>query len=237
MWRVYLISWILWDNNDVSLNMISSIKKCHLIFVEEIKIFELFLRDNDIVYTWKVIQMSFDSSKHFSSIKKLLLKNASIWIFESSGTPCFIDPGADIIDYVHSLSSELNIDLVHIPWWSALTAAISLSGFYINSFVFWWFFSSNFADILKKNDMVHVFFIRHEDVFKIKDSLLDKRNNFRGNIFLWINLAKIWVPFQNTCFRWGSEDLTSFLDIKYKEFREIDHVPDMVIIFDNNSCD
>lgn len=234
MWSLFLISGILWDNNDVSRNMIETIKKCNLLFVEELKIFQNFMKDNNIIFQWRVVEMTFNNDKYYELIKILLKKNGNVWIFESSWTPCFIDPWTDIVSYVYREREDIEAEIIHIPWGSALTAAISLSWFKIEKFLFDGFFSEQSFILTSKSNHVNIFFISHEDFFSVWEILSNHRQYLNNKIFLWINMSKRGVFKSNSYIRWHVNEVLEELDELYLECKKQNHIPDVVLVYDKS---
>lgn len=77
--------------------------------------------------------------QHSSESKKLeilqyLVEEKDIALVTDAGTPGISDPGNELINFL--LEKEPNIKIVPIPGASAVTTALSVSGFNVNKFVF-----------------------------------------------------------------------------------------------------
>lgn len=229
-WKMFIISWIQWDVWDISKNMIKFISQTDLLFVEEISIFKRFIIENKIHFNWNLVELNqeFKISSYKENILRYILSWKNVWIFESSWTACFIDPWYEIVDYVYTLKKRLNIEVIPIPWTSALTLAISCSWFNIVSFKFLWFLSENVKNEVMNSDIPIIYFNQNNTLEKLNkciDFMKDIDNKY---VFVWINLWKIWVDKSNKLLRWSYKDIYFELNNIYKES---DILADLTFIF------
>ncbi len=234
LWTVYIISWIQWDDLDLSTNMINKISLSDLLFVEEKTAFDRLIWENKITFNWLLIEMGNDfilSDSFKKDIIWYILLWKNIWIFESSWTACFMDPGYQILEYLYKLKEKVNFDITPIPGTSALTLAISVSWFNIEKFVFGWFLSND-----SKFDILHS---KIPYIYFNKLNVFDTYNKLKKNIsfmddiddrycFIWINLWKKTIKNSNTLIR-GS------YKIVYEKLSHIynldDNLDDITFIF------
>lgn len=230
VWNFFIISWVQWDYWDVSFNMLKYIKLSDLLFVEEIDIFNKFNIENKILFSWNLIELNsnFVLTDYKKEIIKYLLSWKNVWIFESSGCACFIDPWYEIIDYIYTLRSKIDFNIIPIPWTSALTLAISCSWFNIVDFKFLWFINKNSnVDILTSNIPV-IYFNQISDIISLKDSISFMLEIENRSAFVWVNLWKIWVNNSNILIRWTYREVYETLNKLYTESSKID---DLTFIF------
>ena len=83
----------------------------------------------------------FNEKKNLSKIIELLKSNFIISLVSDAGTPSISDPGSVLIQDC----SKNNINVIPIPGPSAVTSALSISGF-SEKFFFFWFFSRKFKN-------------------------------------------------------------------------------------------
>lgn len=211
--KFFIISWIQWDYLDLSPNMLFSIWKCDLIFVEDIEHFKEFLDKNKVGFAWEVINLSspFNINIYKDKILDYILSNKNIWIFESSWTACFIDPWFELVSYIYDLKKSNEIEIVPIPWTSALTLAISSSWFNIVNFTFWWFLWEKAKEEIVNSKIPVIYFNRINNLEEIKENLRFMIEIEYRYAFIWINLWKAWVNTKNKIIRWKYPEV-------YKEF-------------------
>lgn len=229
-WKLFIISWIQWDDGDISKNMIKYISQTNLLFVEEIAIFNRFIIENKIHFNWEIVELNqtFNIASYKENILRYILAWKNVWIFESSWTACFIDPWYEIVEYIYSLKKKINIEITPIPWTSALTLAISCSWFNIVSFKFLWFLSENSKNEVSDSNIPVIYFNQNNTLEKLNkciDFMKDVDNKY---VFVWINLWKIWVDNSNTLLRWTYKEIYFQLNNMYKEN---DKLVDLTFIF------
>lgn len=229
-WIFFIISWVQWDYWDVSRNMIKYISLSDLLFVEEISVFERFNIENGLNFRWKLIELNdkFDLNLNKKEIVKFLSIWKNIWIFESSWTACFIDPWYEIVEYIYELKKKIDFNIVPIPGTSALTLAISCSGFNIVNFQFLWFIHERIEQELLSSNITTIYFNQNQtlkELNKCIDFMADLDNM---QVFVWINLWKIGVKNSNLVLRWIAKHVYSELNKLYNISEKLD---DLTFIF------
>ncbi len=230
-WDFYVISWMIWDDNDLSKNMISKIMICDIIFVEEINHFNFFIKRLWLEYKWEIIEMWDDLSYLNNSKSKIieaLLSWKNIWLFESWWTACFRDPWFELVDYIYSIRKRLGINIYPIPWSWAVQTAISVSWFDMDKYVFLDWININTKNEIEKYNFPVIYFNHIE-----KFNEFEKNINFMKNIderkcFVWVNLWKFWVKYSNLLIRWKLSEVYDELVLTFKD----SEIPDLVFIFD-----
>ena len=233
MTKLYLISWILWDFWDISKNMIKTILDTDVLFVEELKVFNFFIKENKIEFKWKVFEIWFNNGEYKKIILESVLKWLNIWIFESSWIPCFIDPWLDILQFIYNLKNKnFDIIIIYIPWGSALTAALSLCWFNVDKFSFLYFLSKKAKKEVLSSNIPVVYFVEHNSFNELLENLYFMKNISDKKVFCWINIAKK-MEFWDIIIRDTYEK--AYVKIKkiYKECIVNWKIPDIVFVFNN----
>tara|TARA_Y100000590_G_scaffold214067_1_gene242645 strand:+ start:851 stop:1699 length:849 start_codon:yes stop_codon:yes gene_type:complete len=156
---LYLVSTPIGNMQDITYRAINILKKSDIILCEDTrksgKLLSLFKIKNKLLPYHK-----YNEKKILSKIIDLLKKKRIISLISDAGTPTISDPG--IILVKQCIKENLNI--YPIPGASAITAAVSISGF-SNNYLFYGFLtkSINELKIILKNlsnfDYSIVFFI------------------------------------------------------------------------------
>lgn len=245
--KFYVISWILWNVKDISPNMIETILDTKVLFVEFIEEVDRYFKMLNINYNWKLIELDYNfddfSEENKKNILWTLLSGENIWIFEIWWTACFQDPWYRVIDFLYKLIDKKNIDfnIIPVPGTSAMTTAISISGFNMDKFVFWSFLDDNSKDDIISSKLPIIYFSELQDSTKKTIELLSFMNNIDDKeVFIWFNLAKnFWDKYrdkENIILRWSYKEVYNKLIDFYKNIEENKNLfhwwYEFVIIFD-----
>jgi 16S rRNA C1402 (ribose-2'-O) methylase RsmI len=229
-WNFFIISWIQWDYWDISKNMIKFISQTDLLFIEEIDIFKRFIIENKIYFNWELVELN-KEFKIFSckeNILRYILSWKNVWIFESSWTACFIDPGYEIINYIYELRKKIDFNILPIPGTSALTLAISCSGFDIVKFQFLWFLHEKAKEEVLSSNITTIYFNKTQSLDELNKCIDFMKNLDNMQVFVWINLWKIWVKNSNKILRWNFQYVYLELNKLYNFTEKLD---DLTFIF------
>ena len=230
--KLYLISWVLWDFRDISNNMIRTIQDSEVIFVEEIPVFEFFLKENKIDFRGQILEISHNENPEYKNlILKTFLEWKNVWVFESSRIPFFVDPGLYILQFVYKLKAKVDVEIVYIPWGSALTAALSLCGFDIDKFSFLWFIGAHTKNEVYSSSIPVVYFVNHIDVKKISQFLSFMKDLGNREVFIGINIAKRLWENGDIIIRWKSKNVYTECIEKVEGFLQKSEIPDILIVF------
>jgi 16S rRNA (cytidine1402-2'-O)-methyltransferase len=133
---LYIVATPIGNLEDITKRALSTLKKTDLILAEDTRVTKKLLSHYDIK---KPIMSYHHHSDENTKLKILgyLIKGKDLALVTDAGTPGISDPGNELIDYL--LDKEPEINVVPIPGPSAITAALSVSGFNINKFVFFGF--------------------------------------------------------------------------------------------------
>ena len=130
---LYIVATPIGNLEDITLRAIRILKEVDLILAEDTRVTKKLL-------THYVIERPIASYHQHSSEKRKLEilqrlgKEESVALVTDAGTPGVSDPGNELIDFL--LGKDSSIKIVPIPGASAITTAMSVSGFKMSKFLF-----------------------------------------------------------------------------------------------------
>jgi len=177
MGKLLVVATPIGNLEDITLRALEVLKKVDLIVCEDTRHSKILLNK----YTIKTPAISYHQHSHLGKIKyiiKQLEKGKDIALITDAGTPGIADPGQRLI----SEAVKNKIEIVAIPGASALTAALSISGFKADKFYFLGFLPKKKGreKILEKIKKIEETIIIYESPFRIKKTLSElqlKLNN------------------------------------------------------------
>tara|TARA_Y100000992_G_scaffold298437_1_gene263590 strand:- start:1951 stop:2814 length:864 start_codon:yes stop_codon:yes gene_type:complete len=178
---LYLVPTPIGNLNDITLRAIEILKKSDYILCEDTRVSKNLLNRYEI-NSKLISNHKFNEKKNLSKIIQLLKKDTVISLISDAGTPSISDPGAILVKECE----KNNIEIIPLPGPSAVSTAVSLSGF-SEKFFFYGFFPekkkilTEDLKILSKLDSSIVFFISTKKINKIIPYL---RKNFSGRRIL-----------------------------------------------------
>jgi len=170
---LYIVSTPIGNLSDISLRALNIFKNSDYIFCEDTRVSKNLL-DKYNIKTKLISNHKFNEKSNLTKINKMLEQNKIISIISDAGTPCVSDPGQIIVNECIKKS----IKIFSVPGASAVTAAMSASGF-DQKFFFYGFFPEkkkeveNIATNLSRIRCSIVFFISAKK-FKKKTSIIKK---------------------------------------------------------------
>ena len=185
---LYCVATPIGNLGDITLRALEIIKNSDLILCEDTRISKKLLSKYKI-HKKLISHHKFNESKNLNFILENLENNKIISIISDAGTPAISDPGRVLINKC----IEKNINIYSIPGPSAVSAAISVSGF-SDKYLFCGFLPE------KKNELIQlfnsisninysiVFFISPKKINKIID--LIKKYFFNRNILICREITK-----------------------------------------------
>ena len=190
---LYLVPTPIGNLSDITLRAIETLKKSDYILCEDTRVSRNLLKKYEI--TSKLISNhKFNEKKNLSNIVELLKNGLVISLISDAGTPGISDPGAILINECIKNS----IEIIPLPGASAVTSAISISGF-SEKFFFYGFFPEKKKIILEDLDNLSkmkssiVFFISPKKINKIVPLM---KNFFLGRkILICREMTKIYEEF------------------------------------------
>ena len=176
---LYVVATPIGNLMDISFNAIDVLKNSDIILCEDTRVSKKLLDKFDIK-TKLISYHKFNEVKNLSKIVNLLKENKIISLISDAGTPSISDPGAILINEC----LRQNIDIVPLPGPSAVTTAVSVSGF-VEKYLFYGFFPEKEKIIkeelekLSKLNLCLVFFVSPKKINKIIPHL---KNYFKREI-------------------------------------------------------
>ena len=156
---LYIISTPIGNLSDITLRAIEILKNSDYILCEDTRVSKKLL-DRYVIRSKLISNHKFNEKKNLSKIINLLKLNSVISLISDAGTPSVSDPGAMLVNEAYTN----NINIFPIPGPSAVSSAISISGF-SEKFFFYGFFPEKKINqkedltILSNLDSSIVFFI------------------------------------------------------------------------------
>ena len=134
---LYLVSTPIGNLSDITLRSLEILKNSDFILCEDTRVTKTLLNQYNI--SSKLISNhKFNEKKNLVKILNLLNKGSNISLVSDAGTPSISDPGALLIKEC----LKNNIEVIPAPGPSAVTTAVSISGF-SEKFFFMDFFQKN----------------------------------------------------------------------------------------------
>lgn len=174
--KLYICGTPIGNLEDITLRCLATLKEVDLIAAEDTRHTKILLNHYHIEKPLTSYH-KFSKEKKIDSILQLLKDGKDIAILSDAGMPGICDPGFEIINR----AIENNIDIIPIPGVSALTTALTISGFRMDSFLFEGFIprkkgeKERLFNRLKDEERTIIFY---EAPHRIKDSLLTMKKIF-----------------------------------------------------------
>ncbi len=201
---LYLVSTPIGNLKDITFRAIETLKKSSYILCEDTRVSRNLLQKYEIK-THLISNHKFNELKNLKKIIGLLKSGEIISLISDAGTPSISDPGSILVNEC----IKNNIKITPIPGPSAVTIAVSISGF-SEKFIFYGFLPEKkkaIENALKKIsefDETCVFFISPKKVNKIIPEL---KKYFRGRKIVFCReISKIYEEFIRT----NVDDLEKF---------------------------
>ena len=140
---LYVVSTPIGNMGDITLRAIEILKKSEYILCEDTRVSKNLLKKYEIK-SRLISNHKFNERKNVLKIIKILESNKIISIISDAGTPGISDPGAIIINEC----IKKNINIFPIPGPSAVSSAVSISGF-SEKYFFYGFFPDQNKDLIK----------------------------------------------------------------------------------------
>src|SRR3990172_8155728 len=192
---LYIVATPIGNLEDITLRAIKILSGVDIILAEDTRVtgkLLSFLSTNYNLPPTKLVSYH----QHSGEEKKLeilnyLLEGKNIALVTDAGTPGISDPGNELIDYLLSYQPDLKI--IPIPGASAITTALSDSGFTANEFVFIGFMpkkkKTKLVKWLKVGEMTFAFY---ESPHRLTKTLKQVEEEFGNvNVFIGRELTKM----------------------------------------------
>jgi len=185
---LYCVATPIGNLGDITLRALEVIKNSDLILCEDTRVSKKLLSKFNINKKL-VSHHKFNENKNLNFILKILENNKIISMISDAGTPAISDPGRILINRC----IEKNINIFSVPGPSAVSAAISVSGF-SDKYLFCGFLPqkkneiNNLFNSVSNFNYSIVFFISPKKISKIID--LIKKYFFNRNILICREITK-----------------------------------------------
>ncbi len=193
---LYLVSTPIGNLRDITFRAVEILKKSDYILCEDTRISKKLFKKYDI-HSKLISNHKFNEKKNLLKIIQLLKFGSIISLVSDAGTPSISDPGAILIN--ECITN--NIKIIPIPGPSAVSTAVSISGF-SEKFFFYGFFpekTKTLNDDLKILSGINssiVFFISSKKINKAINFL---KQNFSGRkILICREMSKFYEEFIRT---------------------------------------
>ena len=140
---LYIVSTPIVNLGDITLRAIDVLKKSDYILCEDTRVSKKLL-DKYEIKSKLVSNHKFNEKKNLSKIIEILKSNCIVSLISDAGTPSVSDPGAILIN--ECLLNEINV--FPLPGPSAVSSAVSISGF-SEKFFFYGFFPEKNSELKK----------------------------------------------------------------------------------------
>ena len=131
---LYIIATPIGNLEDITLRALRVLKEVDIILCEDTRVTRKLLNHFDIRGKELISYHQHSSLKKIEKIAKLLEEGKEIALVCDAGTPGIADPAGKLISYLRERFPQVEIRVVPGP--SALTAALSVSGFFADRFLF-----------------------------------------------------------------------------------------------------
>lgn len=131
MSKLYVVGTPIGNLGDITLRAIDSFKECDFVICEDTRVTGKLLKHLEIEK--KMISLNaFSEKKNLNSLIEKIKEVEKVCLVSDAGTPGISDPGTRLV----SLAREHGIEIEIVPGVSALTSALSGSGFDTSRFTF-----------------------------------------------------------------------------------------------------
>tara|TARA_B100000787_G_scaffold159018_1_gene136833 strand:- start:1390 stop:2253 length:864 start_codon:yes stop_codon:yes gene_type:complete len=201
---LYIISTPIGNLSDITLRALDVLKKSDYILCEDTRISKILL-DRYEIKSKLISNHKFNEKKNLLKIIEILKSDNIVSLISDAGTPSISDPGAILVN--ECLINK--IDIFPIPGASAVSTAVSISGFYEKYFFYGFFPEKNsklkedFERLANLNSCI-VFFISPR---KFNKSIKDIKYHFSGRKIL---ICREMTKFYEEYLRSNIDDLEPF---------------------------
>ena len=201
---LYIVSTPIGNLGDITIRAIEILKCSDFILCEDTRVSKILFNKYDI-NSKLISNHKFNEKKNLTKILDLLKKGSTISLVSDAGTPGISDPGTLLIKECF----KNHINVIPLPGPSAVTSAVSISGF-SEKFFFYGFFPEKLKTINDDLNMLSqinssiVFFISSK---KFNKSINFIKKNFSGRQIL---ICREMTKFYEEFIRTSIEELKEF---------------------------
>ena len=194
---LYLVPTPIGNLSDITLRAIEILKKSDFILCEDTRVSKKLL-DRFQINTDLISYHKFNEAKNLTKVIKILKDDKLVSIISDAGTPGISDPGSILINEC----VKQNINIIPLPGASAVSTAVSISGFG-GKYLFYGFFPEKEKMIMSELEKLSslefclVFFISPKKINKIIPYL----NNyfFDRKILICREISKYYEEYMRFC--------------------------------------
>ena len=172
---LYVVSTPIGNLKDITLRAIEILKQSEYILCEDTRVSKNLLEKYNIK-SKLISNHKFNENKNINKIIQILKAKTIVSIISDAGTPGISDPGKIIVNEC----IKNNIEVYPVPGPSAVTASVSISGFF-EKYYFYGFFPEKNKDI--KEDFKILSNLNCSIVFFISPKKINKAIGFIKNFF------------------------------------------------------
>ncbi len=190
---LYIVPTPIGNLIDISYRAIKTLKSSHYILCEDTRLSSILFAKHGIK-SKLISNHKFNEKKNLSKIIDLLKKGSIVSLISDAGTPSISDPGSILINECF----KNGIEIVPIPGPSAVSTAVSISGFSEKFFFYGFFPEKNKTikddlEVMSQLDSSIVFFISPKKINKIIPII--KKFFFGRKILICREMTKFYEEF------------------------------------------
>jgi 16S rRNA (cytidine1402-2'-O)-methyltransferase len=177
---LYIVSTPIGNLKDITLRAIDTLKEVNFIICEDTRVTSILLKHYEIHK--ELISMNAQSeSKKIPQLIERIIGGENCALVSDAGTPSISDPGVRLIS--EAIKAEINV--ISIPGASAVIAALSISGFPTDSFLFEGFLPNKKGRMTKLKQLADEerTIIIYESTYRI-EKLLNELNEYMPERFI-----------------------------------------------------
>lgn len=193
MSSLYIVATPIGNLDDFSMRAVKALSDSDLILAEDTRVTLKLLEHFDIHKPLESYHQHTSDEKKLR-ILSLLMEGKSVVLVSDAGTPGISDPGNELIDFLLNSSKISEIKVIPIPGPSAVTTALSVSGFDVSQYVFLGFWPKKKASkLIKMIQNIAIPFVFFESPHRIIKtlSLLSESLGKERRVFVGRELTKM----------------------------------------------
>ena len=130
---LYIVATPIGNLDDITLRALAVLKSVDVILCEDTRVTKKLL-DHYVIETETLSYHHHSDARKINEIKELLVEGKTVALVTDAGTPGISDPGNELVSQL--AKSAIKPQIVPIPGASAVTTALSISGFPTDKFLF-----------------------------------------------------------------------------------------------------
>lgn len=206
--KIFIVATPIGNLEDISFRAIRILKESDIIYAEDTRVTSKLLDHYEIKNQVKSYHQHSILAKR-EEILQNLISGKSISLVTDAGTPGISDPGNELIDFILTVLPPDTV--VPIPGASSLTAALSVSGFNVNKFVFLGFMPkkkrTKLFNWIKDGGLSFAFL---ESPYRLLKTLKDLESQFLGTTRVMV--ARELTKLHETLYRGSLEEVVGILE-------------------------